>query len=425
MSEVERPSTPAPQSAPITAARKKALPKAFTSLQHYNYRLYFGGQLVSLAGTWMQNIAQGWLVYQISRSEFSLGLVGFAGAIPVLLVSPWGGVLADVLPKRTMLVITQTASMLLAFILSILVFTNVVEVWHVIVMAALLGLVNAFDAPARQSFVVELVGREDLTNAIAMNSMMFNGARVIGPAIGGVILAAVGAGWCFLLNGVSFLAVIAGLLLMRISRPATRPRVEQPVRQLVEGIRYVRSRRDILGLIGLAGVFGFFGMAYSSQLPAFVDRVYHVDATGFGILSAAVGLGAVSGAFILAQFHDVLPRGKLLFIANLSFAGLLFAFSFIPVFELALVAAFGLGTCFMLQMNNINSLLQLQVSNEMRGRVMSLHTLTFFGFSPFGTLLVGSAAESWSLTGAVAVTAVITGALSLLIFTIVPELKKL
>lgn len=423
MSEVENP--PTTQTAPITPERKKALPKAFTSLQHYNYRLYFSGQLVSLAGTWMQNIAQGWLVYQISRSEFMLGMVGFAGAIPILIVSPWGGVLADVLPKRTLLVITQTCSMLLAFILSILVFTNTVQVWHVIVMAALLGLVNAFDAPARQSFVVELVGREDLTNAIALNSMMFNGARVIGPAIGGVILAAFGAGWCFFLNGISFVAVIACLLLMRISKPLIPPRVQQPFKQLVDGIRYVRSKRDIIGLIALAGVFGFFGMAYSSQLPAFVDQVYHVDAAGFGILSAAIGLGAVSGAFIIAQFHDVLPRGRLLFIANLSFAGLLFLFSFVTTFELALVVAFGLGVCFMLQMNNLNSLLQLQVSNEMRGRVMSLHTLTFFGLSPFGNLLVGSLAESWSLTGTIAVTALITGMLSMLIFLLIPELKRL
>ena len=301
MSETDSPlSIPTPPSEPVPA-RKKVLPKAFTSLQHRNYRLYFGGQLISVAGTWMQSIAQAWLVYQISQSEFSLGLVGFAGAIPVLVVSPWGGVLADILPRRTLLVITQASSMLLAFILSVLTFTGVVQVWHIVAMAAMLGLINAFDAPARQAFIVELVSREDLTNAIAMNSIMFNGARVIGPAIGGLILAALGAGWCFLINGLSFLAVITGLLLMQISRPVTRPRIQHPLQQLKDGVRYAVARRDIIGLLALSSIFGIFGMSYSSQLPAYVDQVYHGDATGFGILSAGGGWGAVSVGCLVAR----------------------------------------------------------------------------------------------------------------------------
>ena len=425
MAETDSPlSIPTPPSEP-GPARKKVLPKAFTSLQHRNYRLYFGGQLISVAGTWMQSIAQAWLVYQISQSEFSLGLVGFAGAIPVLVVSPWGGVLADILPRRTLLVITQASSMLLAFILSVLTFTGVVQVWHIVAMAAMLGLINAFDAPARQAFIVELVSREDLTNAIAMNSIMFNGARVIGPAIGGLILAALGAGWCFLINGLSFLAVITGLLLMQISRPVTRPRIQHPLQQLKDGVRYAVARRDIIGLLALSSIFGIFGMSYSSQLPAYVDQVYHVDATGFGILSAVVGLGAVSGAFIVAQFHDRIRRGPLLFYANLTYAALLLIFSFNPYFPLALVLGFGLGACFMLQMNNMNSLLQLRVSDQMRGRVMSLYTLTFFGLSPFGSLLVGTLAENWSLTGTVTLAALVTGALSLAVFIRIPELRKL
>lgn len=421
MTEIESPRTP---TIPPTQ-RKKTLPKAFTALQHRNYRLYFIGQLVSLAGTWMQSIAQGWLVYQISQSEFSLGLVGFASAIPMLVVSPWGGVLADVLPKRTLLVITQTCAMISAFILALLTFTGTVQVWHIITLAAFSGLINAFDAPARQSFVVDLVERGNLTNAIAMNAMMFNGARVIGPAIGGVILATLGAGWCFLLNGFSFLAVISSLLLMSLSQPTTPPRISQPFQQLKEGIRYTAGQREILGVLALAGIFGVFGMSYSSQLPAYVDQVYHAGASGYGIISAVVGLGAVSGAFLVAQFHDRIQRGPLLFYGNLSYALLLFVFSFTPYFPLALVLAFGLGVCFMLQMNNMNSLLQLRVADQMRGRVMSLYTLTFFGLSPFGSLLVGTLAEHWSLTGTVTLVAVITGVLSMLVFIRIPELRKL
>ena len=425
MSEIDSSlSRPNPPSAP-DPARKKALPKAFTALQHRNYRLFFIGQLISVAGTWMQSIAQGWLVYQISQSEFSLGLVGFAGAIPVLLVSPWGGVLADIMPKRTLMVITQTASMLNAFLLAVLTFTGVVQVWHIIALAAVSGLINAFDAPARQSFVVDLVGREDLTNAIAMNSMMFNGARVIGPAIGGVILAVLGAGWCFLVNGLTFLAVIAGLLMMRISRPAVPPRIHHPLQQLKDGVRYAASRQDIVGLLLLSSILGIFGISYSSQLPAYVDQVYHVDATGYGIISAAVGLGAVSGAFLVAQFHDRLHRGPLLFYSNIIYASLLLVFSINPYFPLALVIAFGLGVCFMLQMNSLNSLLQLRVSDQMRGRVLSLYTLTFFGLSPFGSLLVGTLAEQWSLTGTVALAAVITAVLSITVYIRIPELRKL
>ncbi len=416
-----------PLSSPSEAQipRKKKLPKAFTALQHRNYRLFFSGQLISVAGTWMQSIAQGWLVYQISQSEFMLGLVGFASAIPVLVVSPFGGVLADALPRRKLLVITQTAAMLMAFVLAGLTFTGLVEVWHIIVLAAISGLINAFDAPARQSFVVDLVGRGDLTNAIAMNSMMFNGARVIGPAVGGVILAAFGAAWCFFINGLSFLAVIAGLLLMQLSAPAHPPRIQQPLRQLADGVRYAVSHREIVGLLLLSTIFGIFGLSYSSQLPAYVDQVYHVDATGYGIISAVIGMGAVSGAFLVAQFHDRLKRGPLLFYANILYSALLLTFSFNANFPLALVLGFGLGSCFMLQMNNMNSLLQLRVSDEMRGRVMSLYTLTFFGFSPFGSLLVGTLAEQWSLTGTVALAAAVTGVLSLAVFWRIPELRKM
>lgn len=405
---------------------KPRVPKAFIAFQYRNYQLWFFGQLVSLAGTWMQSIAQGWLVYQISHSEFALGLVGFAGAIPILIITPFGGVVADRVPKRTLLVITQSAMMVLAFILSVLVFTNLVQVWHVILMAVLLGIANAFDAPTRQSFIVDMVGRDHLTNGIAMNSIMFNGARVIGPALGGLLLAAVGTGWCFFFNGVSFLAVIAGLLAMHIPRQAARPQNSASAwQQLKDGLHYSARHSEIVSLLLLASVFGMFGNAYSALLPAFVDQVYHAGANGYGFLNAAIGLGAVTGAFMIAQYVDRTRRGAWLFFANQGFSILLFIFAFNANFSLALLAGFGLGACFMIQNTNINSLLQTRVDDAMRGRVLSLYTLSFFGLAPFGNLLSGALAQQWTLSGSVAVFAAISLVGSLIIFLTNPKLRKL
>jgi MFS family permease len=407
-------------------AVKTGAPRTFAAFAHRNYQLWFFGQLVSLAGTWMQSIAQGWLVYQISHSDFALGLVGFAGAIPILIITPFGGVVVDRVPKRTLLVITQTVMMLLAFVMAVLVFTNVVQVWHVVLMAVLLGIANAFDAPARQSFIVDMVGREDLTNGIAMNSIMFNGARVIGPALGGLVLAAVGAGWCFLLNGVTFLAVIAGLMAMRMSSAPPRPPSSASAwQQLKDGLHYAGARSEIVSLLLLASVFGLFGNAYSALLPAFVDQVYNVGANGYGFLNAAVGLGAVTSAFMIAQFVDRARRGTWLFFANQGFSVMLFIFAFNKNFPLALLTGFGLGLCFMMQSTNMNSLLQTRVDDAMRGRVLSLYTLSFFGLAPFGNLISGALAQSWTLTGSVAVFAAFNLVASVFIFIKNPKLRTM
>ena len=408
-----------------TAARP-ALPKALAAFGHRNYQLWFGGQLVSLAGTWMQSIAQAWLVYQISHSEFALGLVGFAGAIPFLFISPFGGVVVDRVPKRTLLVITQTVMMVLAFVLAVLYFLNLVQVWHIVLLAALLGVANSFDAPARQAFVVDLVGHENLTNGIAMNSIMFNGARVVGPALGGLLLAAVGAGWCFFFNGVSFLAVIGSLIAMRITPAAPKPALGASAwQQLKEGISYAARRSDILSLLLLAAVFSTFGFAYSALLPAFVDKIFHAGANGFGFLNAAVGLGAITGAFLVAQYVDRSRRGTWIIIANLCFSTLLFLFAFNTHFPLALAIGYGMGVCFMTHNTNVNSLLQTRVDDNMRGRVLSLYTLSFFGLAPFGSLLAGAVAQAWTLSGAVALMASITLAGSIIIFLTNPSLRKL
>ena len=359
------PSMPHPS---VPGKSDSRLPVAFISFRHRNFRLWFFGQLVSLVGTWMQIIAQGWLVYQISHSEFALGLVGFASAIPALIISAWGGVISDRLPRRTLLLITQSSQMFFAFVLSVLVFTNTVQVWHVVVLAVLGGVVTAFDAPARLTFVMDMVGREDLTNAIALNASMFNMARVIGPAVGGVILAAVGAGWCFFINGVSFLAVIGGLMLMQFP-PHSRPLSKvKPLRQLVEGLIYIRSRRDILGILALTIAFGIFGTSYSSQLPAFADKYLNSSETGYAAINTAVGVGALTAGLILAQFGSKIGRGWLVTAASLIFPLILAAFAFNQSLLVALGLSFFLGMGFLLLFNNFNSLLQLNTSDEMRGR---------------------------------------------------------
>ena len=275
----------------------------FAALRHRNFQLYFGGQLVSNAGTWMQIIAQGWLVYQLSHSDLTLGIVGFASAIPTLIISPWGGVIVDRVPKRTLLILTQTGSMLLAFVLAVLAFANLVQVWHIILLAAGLGVVNSFDAPGRQAFVVDMVGREDLPNAIALNSMMFNSARIIGPAVGGLLLAIIGPAWCFTINGISFFAVILGLWAMEITAVEAKRHSESPWKQLTSGVRYVAEQPELSGLILLALFFSVFGISYSTILPAFVEQILKQGADGYGWVNAATGVGAVSAAFLIARQH--------------------------------------------------------------------------------------------------------------------------
>jgi MFS family permease len=417
------PSVPAESPSPPLKPTKAL--RAFSSFRHANYQLWFGGQLISVIGTWMQSIAQGWLVYQLSHSEFALGMVGFASAIPLLLVSPWGGVITDVVPKRTLLVITQAAAMLLAFVLAALTFSNTVQVWHIMVLAALLGVVNAFDAPARQAFVVDMVGREDMVNAIALNSMLINSARVIGPAIGGYLLIWLGSSWCFLINGISFLAVIASLLAMRI--PPHRPlnRLENPLKQFAEGVRYSRQQPEILGLLLLAVFFSVFGMAYAALLPAFADKSLNAGATGYGALSAVFGVGAVLAALFIANFANNNSRGKMTLAASLIYPLILAAFGLNTNFPVALFLALVLGFGFMIQANSMNSLLQIRVEDKMRGRVMGLYTLTFFGLAPFGSLAAGAIAEVIPISLTVALTAAIMLAGSLLVQWRIPELRKM
>jgi MFS family permease len=397
----------------------------FAAMRHRNFQLYFGGQLISNIGTWMQIIAQAWVVYQIGHSELTLGLVAFASAIPILVISPWGGVIVDRVSRRNLLIMTQTGAMLLAFILAALTFSGIVKEWHVIVLAALLGVVNAFDAPARQAFVPEMVGKKDLPNAIALNSIMFNSARVIGPAIAGLMLAIIGAAWCFTLNGISFFAVIIGLWLMKLSRRRPIHNPASPWQQLVSGVQYAAGNREISALILLSLVFSIFGISYFTVLPAFVEKVLHQGAMAYGWVNAASGLGAVSGAFLLAHRVSNGRRGQLLVWTNIAFPLILIAFAFTTLLPLSLVLAFGLGIGFMVQFTTINTLLQTRVEDKFRGRVMGLYTLTFFGFAPFGNLAIGALGEKLGLGFAITLFAVCSLIFSRLVLMRTPEVQKL
>jgi MFS family permease len=413
-----------PEVAPLRA-RQFRLPKTFNALRHRNFQLYIVGQLLSTMGTWMQIIAQGWLVYQLSQSELILGIVGFSSAIPALLITPWGGVVVDSVSRRKLMVITQSCAMGLALILAALTFSGLVQVWHVIVLSVFLGAVNAFDGPARQAFVVDMVGREDLPNAIAINSMTMNSARVIGPAVGGFLLATVGADWCFLLNGISFLAVIVGLLAMRV--PPFQPRGGQiaPWQQLRSGVAYAVRIPEVAGLLLLSLNLSLFGITYNTVLPAFIDRVLGQGPAAFGAINMASGVGAVSAAILIARHGDQGQRGRWLTRMSLAYPLILLVFALNSIYIVALGLSVLIGVGFMGQFTLINTLLQTHIDDHMRGRVMSLYTLTFFGMTPFGNLAIGALSEVWGLDRTIALSALITLGFAALILYKMPCLRRL
>ena len=397
----------------------------FASLRHRNFQLYFFGQLVSNAGTWMQVIAQSWLVYQLGHSELTLGLVSFASAIPSLVTLPWSGVVVDRVPKRTLLILTQTGAMLLAFVLAALVFTGLVQQWHIVALAVGIGLVNSFDSPARQAFVVEMVGRDDMPNAIALNSLMFNSARVVGPALGGLLLALVGAAWCFTINGISFLAVIWSLWVMELHPSGRKLEGESPWDQFMNGIRQARSQLELGGLILISLIFSVFAISYIPLLPAFVEQVLRQGPAAYGWLTAAFGAGAVIGAIIIANRQRPGWRGRWLVTANVVFPIMLAVFIFNTWIPLSYVLEFFMGAAFMVEYTMINTLLQTSVDDHMRGRIMALYTITFLGLAPFGNLALGALSARFGLGPSVAVFAVISLVLSLIVFRRIPRIRTL
>jgi predicted MFS family arabinose efflux permease len=375
-----------------------ALPKTFSALRHRNYRLFFAGQLTSLIGTWMQNVAQAWLVFQITNSPFYLGVVSFAGAVPVLFLSLWAGLIVDRVPKRTLLIVTQTSMMGLAFILSADVFLGWVQPWHIVILAFLLGVANTFDAPARQAFVVDMIdAREDLQNAIALNSAIFQMARIIGPTIAGITLALIGSAWCFFLNGVSFLAVIAGLSMMKVKPTSGVHHHASQWAQIRQGLAYIRHNQVVLTLLAMVAVANVFAFGYSALMPAFADDVLHSGPEGLGLLSAAVGVGALIGALTVASLGNFQRKGLLLTLGNLFFPTMVLLFSISTIFPVSMALLVGAGLGFMVQNAMTNTLIQLAVPDELRGRVMGVYMLVFQGFFPIGSLMAGAIAQQFSV----------------------------
>jgi MFS family permease len=285
-------------------------PSALRALRSRNYRLFVVGQLISLVGTWMQMVAQSWLIYRLTASAAKLGLIGFAGQIPIFVLAPLGGVIADRVNRHRILIVTQTAMMVLAFALAALTLSGHVQVWHIFMLASLLGVTNAFDIPARQAFLVEMVDREDIVNAIGLNSSMLNGARVIGPGIAGVVVAAVGEGWCFLLNAISYVAVIAALLMMRVRARAQVPAQVSAWESVVEGFAYSWHTKPVRALLLLLGLVSLMGMPYSVLMPIIADRILGGGPNAYGLLLSASGLGALAGAATLTVRRHIRGLGR-------------------------------------------------------------------------------------------------------------------
>jgi len=374
-------------------SQQRGLSVIFRALSHRNFKLFFSGQIISLVGKWMQMVARAWLVYRLTGSAVLLGAVGFAGQVPVFLLSPLGGAVADRHSRHRIVIATQTASMIFTLILAGLTLAGVVRVWHIMTIAALLGVVNAFDVPARQAFYVELVGRDDLLNAIALNSSMVNFARVVGPALAGLVIAAIGEGWCFFADGVSYLAVIAGLLLMRLE-PFQRPKHKpSAISQITEGFRFVARTPPIRALLLMLGLASLVGMPYAVLMPIFAEDILHSGARGLGLLMGAAGVGALLGALTLAGKRNVKGLGRWVAFAAMDFGIALIAFTFSRHFLLSMLLLVPVGFAMMLQMASSNTLIQTMVPDQLRGRVMSVYSMMFMGMAPFGALLSGAIAH--------------------------------
>jgi MFS family permease len=396
------------------------------ALRHRNFQLFFGGQLISLIGTWMQTVAQSWLVYRLTGSGLLLGAVGFSGQIPVFLFAPIGGITADRTNRQRVVIATQTAAMLLAFVLAALTLTNRVQVWHIFVLATLLGVVNAFDIPGRQSFLVDMVGKEDLMNAIALNSSMFNGARVIGPAIAGMLVARLGEGWCFFANGVSYIAVIVGLVAMNVHAPARVSAKTSPLEHIIEGFQFVNRTAPIRALMLLLGLVSITGMPYVVLMPIFAARILHgggqefasligshdLGAVRLGILMGATGVGALLGALTLAVRSGVKGLGRWVAVCCGGFGASLILFSLSKWFWVSVILLLPVGYFIMLQMASSNTLIQVMVPDKLRGRVMAVYSMMFMGMAPIGALLGGAISDRLGapLTVTIGGTAAIAGA---------------
>ncbi len=404
--------------------RRINITDTFAALRYPNYRLWFYGQMISLMGTWMQATAQGFLVFELTRSSVYLGYVGFASGVPAWLFTLYGGFIADRIQRRNLLIMTQTSMMILAFILAGLTFLGIVQPWHIIALSFLLGVTNAFDAPARQAFVLEMVPREDLTNAVALNATMFNTGTAFGPAIAGITYAMFGPAWCFIINGVSFIAIIAALAMMKLNTLPLDQSQKSVFQGIREGYRFVRTDVTVRTLILYLAAVSLFGMGFVTLMPDWAVKILGGDATTNGLLQSSRGIGALIGALLTAVLSRMELRGRLVTWGSFLFPLTLIVFGLIHWLPLSMLVLVIIGISQIVYMNNSNSLVQTETPDHLRGRVLSIYTLAFFGLMPVGSLLVGVLAAAIG-----EVNTLIFGALLLFICAIwmrikVPEIRQ-
>jgi len=380
----------APPPIPVTPATW--VPHTFRALRHRNFRLFISGQIVSLVGTWMQNVALSWLVYRKTHSELLLGTTWFCSQIAVFALGPLGGLASDRYSRQKVVIVTQTLSMLQAFVLAALTLGGTIQVWQILALGGLLGVINAFDMPARQALVIQMTNQDDLINAISLNSAVFNAARVVGPGIAGVLVAAVGEGTCFLINGLSFLAVIFCLAAMRL--PRFEPQPPAPVvRHLIDGFRYAWSHNAVRRVLALMAAATLAGMPMFVLMPFFADDLFHRGSKGLGYLMGGMGIGAVTGTLVLARRTRMAGLGGVMVISGLTtgVAYLCFAYSQSFYFSLAIMPVIGYSV--MRQMASANTTIQTSIPDQYRGRIMALYAMTVVGLGPFGSLAAGALAS--------------------------------
>jgi MFS family permease len=369
-------------------------PQFTRAFESRNYKLFFSGQTVSLIGTWITRVATSWLIYRLTGSLLLLGVVGFCGQIPTLILGPFTGVIVDRADRHRILVVTQVLSMVQSFALAALVFTGTIQVWHILVLQVAQGIINSFDTPARQSFVVEMIeDRAHLPNAIALNSMMVNASRIIGPSVGGLIIAAVGEGWCFFVDGVSYVAVIGSLLAMKVAKRTLPGRTTSLTAEFREGFNYVSRFLPVRSALTLLALVSMLGMPYTVLMPAIATKLLHGGAHTLGFLMTASGVGALTGALYLASRKSILGLGRVMVASAALFGAGLIAFSFSRSLILSLVILTTVGAGMMITMASTNTIVQTIVREELRGRVMAFYSMAFLGTAPLGSLMAGAVAE--------------------------------
>jgi MFS family permease len=380
---------------------------------------------ISLIGTWIQAVAQSWLVFELTNSAFLLGIVGFLSSIPVLLLSLFGGILADRMNKRNILIATQTAFMLLAFLLAVLTQMRLITPWQIMLIAVLNGVVMAFDAPSRQAVVIDLVGREHLFNAIVLNSVAFNSSRIIGPALAAVFVAMIGMSGCFYINGISFLAVIIALFLIKLNNGKANGQNNRALQDLKDGLIFIKNNRPILLLLVMVSIVSLFGVSYVILMPIFANEILKVGVKGMGFLMSSAGMGALIGALSLARLGDFQHKGKYIILCSLVFSVSLILFALSKIYLLSIIALVFIGWTSVSAIALINTLLQTEVSDVFRGRVMSVFMLTFVGIMPFGNLIAGSLAQGLGVSEAVMLSGIICSVLFVLINIKYPDIREI